>query len=132
MVVFAEDDDNGLLHRLRLHRAVLEPVPFGSARHRLLNIVTVIDIRFGFYDMLDQDDQILDIDNAVAPGHRPDVTQGIICTPAVDHDVDVRSLDGTIAVEVHNRNDRRLPEVLATMSARPIQGPVGKVKGSAI
>ena len=56
---------------------------------RSFNLARIVDGGPALHDMLDQNDQVLDVDNAITPGHRPDVAQRIIRAPAVKHDVDV-------------------------------------------
>ncbi len=55
--------------------------------------------------MLSKDNQVLDIDYAISPGHRADVTQGIVFTPVVNHNAHVGRIDNAITVEVNDWAD---------------------------
>ena len=67
--------------------------------------------------MLSQDDQVLNINNTVAPGHWADVTEWFISTPMVNNDAHVGGVNNPISIEVNDGNDGRLPEVIVTRSA---------------
>ena len=55
--------------------------------------------------MFSKDNQVLNIDNAITPGHRTYVTQWLICTPIINNDTHIRGIDNFVAVEVNNRDD---------------------------
>ena len=63
--------------------------------------------------MLSEDDEVLDIDDAVAPRHRADVTQRIVCAPVVDHDAHVDGINNPVTVEVDDRLNGGLPQVVS-------------------
>ncbi|MHC4542400.1 MAG: site-specific integrase [Planctomycetota bacterium] len=52
------------------------------------------------------------IDDTVTPGHRANVTQGVIFSPVVHHDAQVGRVNNSVAVKVNNRNDGRLPNIV--------------------
>jgi hypothetical protein len=53
--------------------------------------------------------QVLGIDDAVAPRHRANVAQGLICTPVVNDDANVGTIDNAVAIEVNDWLDWHLP-----------------------
>ncbi len=53
--------------------------------------------------MFSQDNQVLDIYNAVTPGHRANVTQWIVFTPVFGHDHNILHIDDLVAVKVNDR-----------------------------
>jgi len=67
--------------------------------------------------MLSKDDEVFDIDDAVTPGHRTNVTQGLVRTPVVNHDAHVGGIDNSVIVEVDDGDDWRLIYILAPFSA---------------
>ena len=67
--------------------------------------------------MFSKDNEILDIDNTIAPGHRANVTQGIICAPMVHHDAHILGIHNSVAIEVNDGDDWRFPEVVTTVPA---------------
>ena len=65
--------------------------------------------------MLRKDDQVLDVDNAVAPGHRADITQRLVCAPKIHHDTHVGRVHNSIAIKVNDRIDGYLIEIGAAI-----------------
>jgi hypothetical protein len=52
--------------------------------------------------MLSKGDKILDIDYAVAPGHRANVAKRIVCAPLIYHDAHIGTVNNSVAVEVND------------------------------
>ena len=52
--------------------------------------------------MLGKNDQVLNIDDAIAPGHGAYVTQGVIRAPVIDHDDHIGSIDNAVGVKVND------------------------------
>ena len=61
--------------------------------------------------MLSKDNEILDIDDAVTPGHWANIAQRLVCAPVVHHEAQVSGVDHTIAIEVDDGDNRCLPYV---------------------
>jgi hypothetical protein len=72
--------------------------------------------------MLCNDDQILDINDTVTQRCWANITQRIVFAPVVHDYAHVGSVDYSVAVQVNDRKDWRLPYVIATDSA----GPAGR------
>ena len=61
--------------------------------------------------MFGQNDQILNIDYSIAPGHRADIARRLICAPVVNYDAHVCGVDDSVAVEIDDRINRYMPQV---------------------
>jgi hypothetical protein len=52
--------------------------------------------------MLSKDYQVLDIYYAITPGHRANITQGLIRAPVVNHYAHVCTVNNSVTVEVND------------------------------
>ena len=55
--------------------------------------------------MLSENNKVLDIDYAVAPGHRANITQWLICMPVIKHYTDVRTVHLSVPGKVNDGSD---------------------------
>ena len=69
--------------------------------------------------VLRENDQVLDIDYAVTPGHRANIVQWLVRTPIINHYAHIGRVDNSVAVKVNDGDDWRLPYVIATEPAGP-------------
>ncbi len=79
-----------------------------------------------------EDFQVVGINLAIAPGHGTHIHRGVILTPGFDESQKVLEVHLAVAVEVHDRHDRCLPEVQTTMPPGTGVGIFGEVEHTAV
>ena len=55
--------------------------------------------------MFSQDDQVLDIDDAISPRHRANIIEWLVCVLVVNHHAHIYTIHNSVAVKVNDESD---------------------------